>query len=308
MYHKGVALYNQGKLDEAVKVINESIGLNYHWADNWNEILINDTINMLNYAISANPNNTSAWINKGDALHKQGKYDDAIKAYDEAIRLDPKNTSVWFAKAHVFLGHGQIRNATEVYNEASNNIKDANVWIAEGLSLDSHCEEAIRCFDRAIKIYDESISHNSSNVTSWNNKGMAFIYQAKTDQDAYMGLSLYSDEASISKNLAHASYRKDKWEEALNCFDKATQLDPKCANAWYNKGYALWCLNDGYETIEYYEKAVNCFDMAQKLGDKVDGCLRVTDAMGEWAMRDKLDEMKMMNMTSHDVDRVAKYK
>ena len=137
---------------------------------------------------------------------------------------------------------------------------------------------------------------------------MAFIYQAKTDQDAYMGLSLYSDEASISKNLAHASYRKDKWEEALNCFDKATQLDPKCANAWYNKGYALWCLNDGYETIEYYEKAVNCFDMAQKLGDKVDGCLRVTDAVGEWAMRDKLDEMKMMNMTSHDVDRVAKYK
>ena len=58
---KGLALYNQGRYDEAIKAYNEAIRLD--------------------------PEDAEAWFGKGSALDSLGKYDEAIKAYDEAIRL-----------------------------------------------------------------------------------------------------------------------------------------------------------------------------------------------------------------------------
>jgi Flp pilus assembly protein TadD len=48
-----------------------------------------------------NPTYADAWTNKGSALAKQGKLDDAIKAFDEAIRLDPKHAEAWQVKGLV---------------------------------------------------------------------------------------------------------------------------------------------------------------------------------------------------------------
>ena len=62
--NKGIALYSQGKYNEAIKAYDEAIKLD--------------------------PKYAMAWNNKGLALNSQGKYNEAIKAYDEAIKLDPK--------------------------------------------------------------------------------------------------------------------------------------------------------------------------------------------------------------------------
>ncbi len=78
---------------------------------------------------------------------------------------------------------------------------------------------------------------------------------------------MYLGDPRIEKNEAYAAKRAS-WElEALNCIDKAIQLDPNCANAWYNRAYALYCLNDGYETIEYYEEIIRCFDKERELAN-----------------------------------------
>jgi cytochrome c-type biogenesis protein CcmH/NrfG len=48
--------------------------------------------------ISINPNSSDAWSNKGYALTKQGKINDAVKAFDTALRLDPTNQDAEFGK------------------------------------------------------------------------------------------------------------------------------------------------------------------------------------------------------------------
>jgi len=47
-----------------------------------------------------------------------------------------------------------------------------------------------------------------------------------------------------------------KFEEALKCFERALEIDPKDAAAWYNKGNALYDLGRYEEAIECYDRAL----------------------------------------------------
>ena len=69
----GVALYDQGKYDEAVKAFDK--------------------------AIEINPQYEAAWVGKGTTLGSQGKYDEAVaKAFDRAIEINPQYADAWAGK------------------------------------------------------------------------------------------------------------------------------------------------------------------------------------------------------------------
>lgn len=259
-------------------------------------------------ATKTDQNNTTALIYDGADLYAMGMYDEALQRYNEAIMLDQKNTTARLGKALALIAKGQKANVTKTFDEIVElGFKNTLVWEDVAISLwQEHqlFEEAIRCFNRSITIHDEFIRLNSSNASAWNNKGVCLGLQALVDKDGYLYLTYYDDEASFSKSQAHARYRKAKWEGALECFEKATQLDPINADAWYNKGMALYSLNGGSEPIEYYKETVYCFDQALKLQSR-EGCSRLPDTTyAEVAMRDKLTELKL---TPKDVDRVAAY-
>jgi tetratricopeptide (TPR) repeat protein len=46
---------------------------------------------------------------------------------------------------------------------------------------------------------------------------------------------------------------KGKYEEAIFCYNKAIEYDPKYAYAWLNKGHTLY-------NLAKYEEAIKCFD------------------------------------------------
>jgi tetratricopeptide (TPR) repeat protein len=50
----------------------------------------------------------------------------------------------------------------------------------------------------------------------------------------------------------------ERHEEAIECFDKALEINPKDANVWYNKGVTL-------ENLEKYEEAIKCFSAALEI-------------------------------------------
>ena len=43
-----------------------------------------------------NPKDVDAWNNKGIALARQGKYDEAIKVFDLTLEIDPKYAKAWY--------------------------------------------------------------------------------------------------------------------------------------------------------------------------------------------------------------------
>jgi tetratricopeptide (TPR) repeat protein len=59
-------------------------------------------------------------------------------------------------------------------------------------------------------------------------------------------------------NKGFSLYRFGKYKEALSCYDKALELNPKNANAWINKGLYLY-------DFDRYEEAIKCYDKAIKI-------------------------------------------
>ncbi|NQU98457.1 tetratricopeptide repeat protein [Candidatus Woesearchaeota archaeon] len=95
--NKGVELYNQRKLEEAVECFYRAIEINPKDADTWNnkgttlgeQGKLEEAIESYDRATEINPEYTTAWNNKGIALNELGKPEEAIKAYERAIELDP---------------------------------------------------------------------------------------------------------------------------------------------------------------------------------------------------------------------------
>jgi tetratricopeptide (TPR) repeat protein len=63
-------------------------------------------------------------------------------------------------------------------------------------------------------------------------------------------------------------------EEAVQCYDKALEIDPKYVQAWYGKGDALYIMGrcgkvvvdlEEALVLAFLEEALQCFDKALKL-------------------------------------------
>ena len=172
-------------------------------------------------AIKLDPRDSTAWANKGVALGNLGRYEETLKAYDEAIKLNPTNAIVWSSKGEVLRRSGRPEEALKACDEATRlNPKYAAAWTNKGLALGSlgRHEEALKACDEAIKV-------NSRDAIAWTAKG------------ATLG-------------------RLGRYEEALKACDEAIKLNPGNTVALTNKGLTLICLNRQDEAIRTLEEAI----------------------------------------------------
>ena len=88
-----------------------------------------------NQALSLEPKNISALINKGSVLHTLGKYTDAIICYDIVLCIDGRNPIVLVYKGLCIAEIGNIQPAIKYFKKA--------------LSIDSKCELAKVSIDTA---------------------------------------------------------------------------------------------------------------------------------------------------------------
>ena len=58
------------------------------------------------------------WCNRGLALGKQVKYDEAIKAYEGAIKLNPESAPAWYNKGNALESLGRTTEANAAFAKA----------------------------------------------------------------------------------------------------------------------------------------------------------------------------------------------
>jgi len=77
---------------------NETVSAEY-WLEKGNSLYeqgrYDEAVQSYDWAILLNPQLEAARLNKGNALYVQGNYDEALKVFDQAIEVNPQNAIAW---------------------------------------------------------------------------------------------------------------------------------------------------------------------------------------------------------------------
>ena len=74
--------------------------------------------------IELNPGNSFAWHDKGVALRRLERYQEALEVLDKEIELDPGNSSAWQGKAEASYHLNLPTDALEAIDKALSHEKD----------------------------------------------------------------------------------------------------------------------------------------------------------------------------------------
>ena len=217
----------------------------------------------LTNAVRLDPNLALEWYNKGTALSKQGKYDEAIQAYDEAIELDPKSFAAWTNKGTSLSKQGKYDEAVEAYNEAIRlDPKSAMAWNNKGTALSKQGK-----YDEAVTTYDEAIELDPKYFVAWTNKGTDLSNQGNYDEAIKAideAIRLDPKSAMAWNNKGTALSNQGNYDEAIKAIDEAIRLDPNLAIAWNSRGNVLNAQGKYDEAIKAIDEAVKLDSTKQK--------------------------------------------
>jgi tetratricopeptide (TPR) repeat protein len=209
-------------------------------------------------------------------------YSKMLENCDNALLLKPKDITAMNAKA-VALG------LLEKYEEAldcSNKIievdsNDAAAYTSKGLALNGlkRYDEALGFWKKAVEIDDNYVDVVSNKIHSLQNsrgyvdsnlirilvmklfsKGMSFAFIKKYHEAldcSNKALELDPNSFDNLNNKAWALNGLKRYNEALDCSNKALELDPNSAWAYTNNAWALNGLKRHDEALECSNKALN---------------------------------------------------
>jgi Flp pilus assembly protein TadD len=185
--------------------------------------------------IRLRPDYAEAHSNLGVALRHQGKLDEAITAFREAIRLNPDHAAAHTNLGHALLGQGKVAEAIAAYREAIRlNPDDGTAHYNLGLALfrQGKAAEAIAAYRDAIRLKpDFAITHYQL--------GLALSGKGTTSEAiaAYReAIRLRPDFAEAHCNLAHMLRPQGKYNESLAEFRRGHELGSKKPGWQYPSG------------------------------------------------------------------------
>jgi tetratricopeptide (TPR) repeat protein len=122
----GLALADQGRIDEAVAQYSEALRLKPDYPEAHNNLglalagqgRIDEAMAQYFEALRLQPDFPEAYLDLGAALAGQGRFDEAIAQYSEALRLKPDFPEAHLNLGNALAGQGRFDEAIAQYSEA----------------------------------------------------------------------------------------------------------------------------------------------------------------------------------------------
>ncbi len=196
---------------------------------------LEETLRWYEDQIDKYPKDTGLYFAKAAILAQNRRYEDSILTLDRIIELDPDNKKVWYIKANTLFVLKRNEEAIECYDKILEFDKnDEGVWYYKG-----EAQSGLERYREAIDSFEKAIELERNYIEAWLGRGNALrkLHPHPFEDD----LEILDYE------------RKKELGNALECFSKVNNLDPKCEKGWYGKGNVLY-------TLKRYEEALPCFD------------------------------------------------
>lgn len=219
------------------------------------------------------------WNEKGNIFFSQGEFDEAINAYNKASQLDPSFGMPYSNLALTYLTQGHYAEAILLYQrsiELLSSDKDrALSW--NGLGNAFRCindyANAVAAYQKAAELDPETAGMREGansfqtgqgprNAKAWGDLGELFLKMGSFDEaiEAFQkAIELEPGNGGSYGNLAYAFVSLGNYTEAVPLFLKSIDLledDKEKAAAWNRLGNVYRKLNDYDNAIKAYQKAV----------------------------------------------------
>jgi tetratricopeptide (TPR) repeat protein len=193
------------------------------------------------------------WKTKGNEYLNKQEYDNALECYEKSLELDSNYARSVHNIGVVYNNKKEYQKALEYFDKALalvDNGKDTSnltsilyvIFQEKGRAFTGlkKNEEAVKCYEEAIKYINKALENKPDDINLLNNKG-SYLFRLK------------------------------KFEDSIKCFDKALNINKDDYYALSNKGVVLHNLGRFKEAIEYYDKALKikpddtwCLDNKEK--------------------------------------------
>jgi len=212
-------------------------------------------------------------IEQGDALSKDGKYQQALECYGQAAWLDPKDWKAWRGKAESLAMCFRYEPTIESCEQALEiNPSDSETWHLKGFAY-----EMIGRYQEALESCNKGLEIDPNNNVAWVTRGQ-YLYSLGRLEDAMesFGTALKMDpDSSYAKEVKGkvmqwlqreggsdelikevvAFLQRGNYQDALKSYDEALRVDARDTNTAFNKDYALTHIQNPEKLMEEYAKA-----------------------------------------------------
>ena len=244
LYERSTLLYESGNTDAAIKDVNKAIdhhpdnGDYYHLRGFYAYVQNDDQLALDYFRLAAEfgSTNPETFYQMGQIHFFRKEYASAEEHYNTAIRLDSLDPTYYFAKAFMFQQQGKYDLAESLYDQS---LSRDSTFIKSLAQLYKIYMDVKGNPGRALEINDRILSIDSLHPVGRFNQGNFYLSQAKSIQSAKPEEFTFFTKLAISE------------------FGNALARDPMFAQAFYNRGYCFFMLEDYNSALADFNKVVD---------------------------------------------------
>ena len=194
----------------------------------------------------------------GQASLLNGSFQKAVESFDRAIKINPEDASAWSDKGVALSRMGRYKMAELCFSYAlGKDARNARLWLE-----DARAKELDGDFGQASKSYEQALALDASLAEAWLGKANSSLALGSYDEAmqsfknaSLYGLSTVGLAGQVKVLLAHSSalLQEGRSSEAYDRSNDALALDPQNIRALQLKGAATTRLGR-------FEAALACFD------------------------------------------------
>jgi tetratricopeptide (TPR) repeat protein len=216
------------------------------------------------------PQDAEQWYKLANKQNYDKKdYKVALSSYDQALKLNPTHYKAWYNRGNALRRLDRDQEAINSFEKVLELIGDfeneedlrAKTWNNRGLAL-----HGLRCYHEAITSFDKALEIKRDYHQAWNNRGLALhalkcYHEAITSFDK--ALEIKRDYHQAWTNRGNALRNLGRYYAAVDSYDEALRLtNNQYWQAWKNRGWAL------FSSWRYQEALDNWTEGLQKLQPK----------------------------------------
>jgi tetratricopeptide (TPR) repeat protein len=224
LYLLGVALAQQGRNNEALPLLGQSITINPQMPDALfarAQLLLAagraaDALTDIERGRMLAPANPAMLMVEGDALSALGRFENALQSYDRTLALAPANPQALNNRGNALRQLGRLPQALESYDRALRLKPDYFDLLHNRAAL----LRQLGRFEAALANYEAALRLEPANVNTQMGRARTLRDLGRTDAaiQSYRQILTQSDSAEAANGLAEMLYSQGAIEDAFGMF------------------------------------------------------------------------------------------